>query len=635
MCGVAGIFSEKYLSLDSVDPMVNTLAHRGPNDSGKFLSNNKKLVLGHSRLSIIDLSKNGHQPMLSHSSRYIISYNGEIYNFKHLKKELQRFNSNIKFNGNSDTEVLVNYIEAFGIKKSLNDIKGMFSFALWDNKEEELILARDIAGEKPLYYGYINGNLYFASELKAIKEKEKNLAINHDAVRLMLKYNCIPSPYSIYKDIYKVDPASFCRFKSPSLKPKIERYFSPEIKFGDNSKEEYLNRFEELLDNSVRSQMVSDVPIGSFLSGGVDSSIISYFMQKNSNKPINTFSIGFKENSYNEAPFAKKIAEAIGTNHHELYIDDEDMRDFIHKIPDIYCEPFSDSSQIPTYFVSKFAKQSVTVALTGDAGDELFGGYNRYLFAKKYWKQIQISPNMINKSISNFLLSVSSNNIEKISKKIFKILDKRIPSDFGGKVHKFAKSLAAQTLNQYHDINTTHWNENANIYHDKNFQMPELYRDRNEINNVEDMLLADFYGYLHDDNLCKVDRASMSVSLETRVPFLDKDIINFAYSVPFDLKINSNETKFLLKELLFKKVPRNLFERPKAGFAIPIHKWMRHDISDWIEHILDLNLEDEEIIDYKKIKNVWNEFKNGNNSYTYQLWDILMLRSWLAKQNQS
>lgn len=635
MCGVAGIFSEKYLSLDSVDPMVNTLTHRGPNDSGKFLSNNKKLVLGHSRLSIIDLSKNGHQPMLSHSSRYIISYNGEIYNFKHLKKELQRFNSNIKFNGNSDTEVLVNYIEAFGIKKSLNDIKGMFSFALWDNKEEELILARDIAGEKPLYYGYINGNLYFASELKAIKEKEKNLAINHDAVRLMLKYNCIPSPYSIYKDIYKVDPASFCRFKSPSLKPKIERYFSPEIKFGDNSKEEYLNRFEELLDNSVRSQMVSDVPIGSFLSGGVDSSIISYFMQKNSNKPINTFSIGFKENSYNEAPFAKKIAEAIGTNHHELYIDDEDMRDFIHKIPDIYCEPFSDSSQIPTYFVSKFAKQSVTVALTGDAGDELFGGYNRYLFAKKYWKQIQISPNMINKSISNFLLSVSSNNIEKISKKIFKILDKRIPSDFGGKVHKFAKSLAAQTLNQYHDINTTHWNENANIYHDKNFQMPELYRDRNEINNVEDMLLADFYGYLHDDNLCKVDRASMSVSLETRVPFLDKDIINFAYSVPFDLKINSNETKFLLKELLFKKVPRNLFERPKAGFAIPIHKWMRHDISDWIEHILDLNLEDEEIIDYKKIKNVWNEFKNGNNSYTYQLWDILMLRSWLAKQNQS
>ncbi len=633
MCGVAGIFSERYLGLDSVDPMINTLTHRGPNDRGKFLSNNKKLVLGHSRLSIIDLSKNGHQPMLSHSSRYMISYNGEIYNFKHLKKELQRFNSNIKFNGNSDTEVLVNYIEAFGIKKSLNDIKGMFSFALWDNKEEELILARDIAGEKPLYYGYINGNLYFASELKAIKEKEKNLIINHDAVRLMLKYNCIPSPYSIYKDIYKVDPASFCRFRSPSLKPKIERYYSPEIKSRNNSKEEYLNRFEELIDNSVRSQMVSDVPIGSFLSGGVDSSLISYFMQKNSSKPINTFSIGFNDDSYNEAPFSKDIAKVIGTNHHELYIDDNDMKDFIHKLPEIYCEPFSDSSQIPTYFVSKFASESVKVCLTGDAGDELFGGYNRYLFANSYWNKINSTPKFFKKIISKVFLNTPTNKIEAISQNFFKILRKKMPSDFGGKIHKFANSIKAESPHQYHDVNTTHWDQNSKIYHNQDFIMPKLYRDNaGEIQNPEDMLISDFYGYLHDDNLCKVDRASMSVSLETRVPFLDKDIINFAYSIPFDLKIRGSNSKRLLKKLLFKKIPKKLFDRPKAGFAIPIHHWMRGDLKDWIDHLLDLEMEDNEIIDYKKIKNIWDEFKKGNDSYTYQLWDIIMLRAWLDNQ---
>ena len=635
MCGVVGIFSENDLDLGSIDPMIHKLNHRGPDDSGKFLSTNKKLALGHSRLSIIDLSKNGKQPMTSYSSRYVISYNGEIYNFMNLKKELKTSNPSIQFFSNSDTEVLLNYIEVYGVQKTLNRVKGMFSFALWDKKDKKLTLARDIAGEKPLYYGYIKGNLYFASEPKAIKAKVKDLTVCQKSMRLMLKYNCIPAPYSIYENIFKVEPASYVTFKNPSDTPMIKRYFSPQTSNFDYSNEEYCDELEKLIDNSVKSQMISDVPIGSFLSGGVDSSIISYFMQKNSNVPINTFSIGFNENSYNEAPFAKKIAEAIGSNHNELYIDDKDMRDFIHKIPDIFCEPFSDSSQIPTYFVSKFAKKNVTVALTGDAGDELFGGYNRYSFAKKYWKQLQITPGIINKNISNFLLGVSSNNIEKISERIFKVLNKKIPSDFGGKVHKFARSLAAQTLSEYHDINTTHWNENADIYHDRNFIMPKLYRDNNKINDVEDMLLADFYGYLHDDNLCKVDRASMSVSLETRVPFLDKDIINFAYSIPFNLKINSDETKFLLKQILFKKIPKSLFERPKAGFAIPIHKWMRHDMSDWIEHILDLNMEDDEIIDYKKIKKIWNDFKNGNNSYTYQIWDILMLRSWLAKQNQS
>lgn len=633
MCGIAGIFSNNDLDLSSVEPMIFKLKHRGPNDSGKLLSKNKKLVLGHSRLSIIDLSKNGHQPMLSNTSRYMISYNGEIYNFKNLKKELQRFNPNIKFSGSSDTEVLVNYIEAFGIKKTLNDIKGMFAFALWDNKEEELTLARDIAGEKPLYYGYINGNLFFASELKAIKEKEKNLKINHDAVRLMLKYNCIPSPYSIYKNIYKVDPASFYRFKSPSSKPKTERYFSPEIKLRNNLDEKYLDRFEELLDNSVRSQMVSDVPIGSFLSGGVDSSIISYYMQQNSDKPINTFSIGFNDESYNEAPFAKDIANAIGTNHHELYIDDNDMKDFIYKLPEIYCEPFSDSSQIPTYFVSKFASKSVKVCLTGDAGDELFGGYNRYLFSKRYWNKMNTTPKFLKKIISDVLLNTSSNKIEGISQNFFKILSKKMPSDFGGKIHKFANSIKAESPHQYHDINTTHWHQNSNIYNYRDFIMPKLYRDNaGEIKNTEDMLISDFYGYLHDDNLCKVDRASMSVSLETRVPFLDKDIINFAYSIPFDLKIKGGDTKWLLKKLLFKRMPKNLFERPKSGFAIPIHNWMRHDMRDWIEHLLDLQMEDNEIINYEEIKKIWQKFKKGDNSYTYPLWDIIMLRAWLDNQ---
>ena len=632
MCGIAGIYSEKNLHPSFIDEMITTLSHRGPDDNGKFLSSNMKLLLGHSRLSIIDLSSRGSQPMKSHSSRYCITYNGEIYNSFTLKQQIKTHSPKVIFNGTSDTEILLAYIETFGLQKALSNIKGMFSFALWDSKNEELILARDIAGEKPLYYGYINGDLYFASELKAIKNKIGKLAVSHKAIRLMLKYNCIPTPYSIYENVYKVEPSSYLKFKNPSQPPTIVKYFSPNTSLANDQRSGYLAQLEHLVNDSVKSQMVSDVPIGSFLSGGVDSSLITYYMQKNSNKPVNTFSVGFKDYSYDEAPYSKIIASAIGTNHNEIYIDDHSIKELIYKLPEIYCEPFSDSSQIPTYFVSKLASESVKVCLTGDAGDELFGGYNRYLFAYRYWNKLRLSPKFLKMFLSLSLLNFPSNRIELFSRGVYKFLRKKMPSDFGGKIHKFAQALRASSLQEYHDITTTHWDQNSMIYFHQDFVLPKLYRDNaSKLQSIEDMLLADFYGFLHDDSLCKVDRASMSVSLETRAPFLDKDLINFAYSLPLDSKITANKSKVLLKKLLFKKLPKNLFERPKSGFAIPIHHWMRQDLSDWIEYLLDLKMEDNELINYEEVNKIWHQFKKGNNSHTYPLWDIVMLRAWLEK----
>lgn len=637
MCGIVGIFSLSELHVNEIEPMINSLHHRGPDANGYLQSAGRNVLFGHTRLSIIDLSNGGSQPMRSLSERYLLSYNGEIYNFKELKKTLLIADKKLKFRGQSDTEVLLNYIEIFGIDKTLEDIEGMYAFALWDEKERSLILARDRAGEKPLYYGLHRGVLYFSSELKAIKSKINNLEICNDAMRLLLKYNCIPAPKTIYKNFSKLEPSTYLKFTNPHEQPSTKKYYSlphsnQESSF--TSDEDAISAFEEVMNNAVRSQMISDVPLGSFLSGGVDSSLITALMQKNSPSPIKTYSIGFNNKSYDEAPFAKQISNAIGTDHNELYLNDKEMTDLIYDLPSIYCEPFSDSSQIPTYFVSKFASESVKVALTGDAGDELFGGYNRYLFVNKYWDHINSMPYTARKAISRILTQIPSNKITSYGSFMLKTLNKKVPSDLGGKVHKFANAMRAKDLNELHDINTSHWNENSSIYNTQNFNMPNLYRDNiTEINSANDMMRADFYGYLHDDNLCKVDRAAMSVSLETRVPFLDKNVINFASSLPFKYKIKNNETKWILKEALFKNVSKSLFDRPKAGFAIPIHEWMRSDLKEWANHLIfDLDLEDSEIVNYEEIQKVWKQFLNGDNSYTYHIWDIIMLKAWMEKQ---
>lgn len=638
MCGIAGIFSLTDLNGDEINPMINSLHHRGPDAKGYLQSASKNVIFGHTRLSIIDLTDGGSQPMRSLSERYILTYNGEIYNFKNLKEKLLITERKLKFRGQSDTEVLLNYIEIFGIEKTLEDIEGMYAFALWDEKERSLILARDRAGEKPLYYGLHEGVLYFSSELKSIKSKFNNLEICVDAIRLLLKYNCIPAPKTIYRNFYKLEPSTYLKFTNPHNQPEIKKYYQqPHNNYDTNFKSDdhAINAFEGLMNNAVRSQMVSDVPLGSFLSGGVDSSLVTALMQKNSNNPIKTYSIGFDNKSYDEAPFAKQISKAIGTEHNELYLKDKEMTDLIYDLPNIYCEPFSDSSQIPTYFVSKFASDSVSVALTGDAADELFGGYNRYLFAHKYWDNINSMPYGTRKIISNILTKIPSNKITSYGSFMLKILHKKIPSDLGGKVHKFAKAMKARDLNELYDINTSHWNEHSSIYNNKNFDMPWLYRSYiDDIKDSNDMMRADFHGYLHDDNLCKVDRAAMSVSLETRVPFLDKNVINFASSLPFEYKIRNNNTKWILKEALFKNVPKSLFDRPKAGFAIPIHEWMRSDLKEWINHLIfDLNFVDSEVLNSYQIQKIWKQFLNGDNTYTYHLWDIIMLKAWMERHN--
>lgn len=637
MCGIVGAFAFNELSSNHIDDMVKTLHHRGPDANNISFSHAKNVLFGHTRLSIIDLSNGGSQPMITSSGRFIISFNGEIYNFQYLKKTIEKINPNIYFKGNSDTEVLLNYIEIFGIDKALEDAEGMFAFALWDEKEKSLILARDRAGEKPLYYGVHDEILYFSSELKAIQAKINQFEICHDAIRLLLKYNCIPAPKTIYKGFFKVEPSTYLIFNNPDHNPIVKRYFKPSNQFNNidfSNDSSVLDLFDDVMSKAVQSQMVSDVPLGAFLSGGIDSSLVTAFMQENSSKPIKTYSIGFDDKSYNEAPFAKKISSAIGTDHNELYIDEKSMTDLIFELPNIYCEPFSDSSQIPTYFVSKFASESVKVALTGDAGDEIFGGYNRYLFAKNYFKKLRCLPKTSRHIFAKTIKNIPSNKISSTGAFLYKVLNKKAPSDLGGKLHKLAAALEAENLNQLHDINTTHWNENSEIYFNKNFKMPYLYRSNaGVINSVNDMLKADFYGYLHDDNLCKVDRASMAVSLETRVPFLDKNIINFANSIPFNFKIRENNTKWILKKSLYAKIPKSLFDRPKAGFAIPIHNWLRSGLKEWASHLIhDNSLEDSNLINNLEVQKVWNKFLNGDNSYTYHIWDIIMLRAWLTNQ---
>ena len=636
MCGIAGIFSYRPVEIEDLGPMLESLHHRGPDDQGSLRSKDQCVALGHTRLSIIDLSPAGSQPMRSQDGRFLLSFNGEIYNFLELRAVLEKCNSKIRFRGTSDTEILIAYIQQFGLKKTLEDVNGMFAFLLWDERDGTLTIARDISGEKPLYYGESNGKLYIASELKSIRSVAKGMQLSHEAIMMFLKLNCVPAPLSIYENFYKLEPATYITFGRPDKIVSKERYFDvtqTSVVDKAQSPEMYVSDFDEVINDAVKRQMVSDVPIGSFLSGGIDSSLVTAVMQENSNKPIKTFSIGFNRKEYNEAPFAKNISKAIGTDHTELYVNDKEMIDVIYDLPNIYCEPFADSSQIPTYLVSKMAKKSVSVALTGDAADELFGGYNRYLVAKKYWGAISNIPYFLRHSAGEILSKIPTNRINQSASFLYSVLNKTVASDIGGKVNKFANILKVRDLSEFHDRTITHWDTEGQLFDNKKHSKPSLYRDHvGTIETVNDMLTADYLGYLHDDNLCKVDRAAMSVSLETRVPFLDKNLIKFAQELPFKYKIRKNESKWILKESLFKKLDKSLFDRPKSGFAIPIHDWLRGDLKDWVNHLFyDLQAEDEELINYQVVRLYWTRFLNGDDSLAYPIWDLIMLRAWLEK----
>ena len=645
MCGFAGFIDTKSFSENILYRMTEVLNHRGPDDRGIWINKDIGIGFAHTRLAILDVSQAGKQPMESRSGRYVIIFNGEIYNHLELRKEVEYKNNLQKNNwvGYSDTETLLAAIETWGIEVTLKKLNGMFAFAIYDKKNQNLILARDRIGEKPLYYGWQNNTFLFASELKAIKEHPNfDNEINENIIPLYLKYNYIPEPYSIYKNIYKLKPGSFitilCNNKSKNIEEKdywslINNSYSKNIsKITDR---EAINEFEILIQNSVSKQKLSDVPIGSFLSGGIDSSLITAIMQSQSRNPINTFTIGFNDKNYDESYYANKIAKHLGTNHNQWIVEPTDVFSMIPSLSEIYDEPFADSSQIPTYLVSKFAKKKVTVCLSGDAGDELFGGYNRYIWLSKIHSIPIYIRNILSFSINRLSPTVWSkilNSFNPITPKKFKI---NMPGD---RLHKLGNLLKTSSYEDTYNNFISTWNNPKDVLiNNKLLTGSESYwKDFDFIKDHKmRMMILDILNYLPNDILCKLDRAAMSNSLETRVPFLDINVINFSMNLPLNMKIRNNKGKWIVRKLLNKYVPKKLFDRPKMGFGIPIDNWLRHDLKEWASDLINQkNGVNHDYFDRNTIKMMWNEHLSGKNNWQYHLWNILSFDSWYIKNKK-
>ena len=646
MCGICGFYSKSLSTFDStINKMNSAISHRGPDNKGIWQDNDSGIVFGHQRLSILDLSSAGNQPMKSNSGRFIVTYNGEIYNHLELRKELEIKNPGIKWRSNSDTETLLEGIETWGLELALNKIVGMFAFGLWDKKNRSLTLAKDRMGEKPLYFGWqgkgVNRVFLFGSELKALKaHPEFSAEVNRNMVAVQLRHNCIPAPYSIYKNIYKLSPGNYLNLNESDLQlgilPKQKPYWSL-IEFAIKGVNENLSmnkgdierNLEKLIQNSVQKQMISDVPLGAFMSGGIDSSLIVALMQKVSSRKIKTFTIGFDENDYNEANYANKVAKHIGTEHTELYVSPQKAMAVIPKLSTIYDEPFSDSSQIPTILVSELAKKQVSVSLSGDGGDELFCGYNRYLESNNFWGKLILLPTPFRKILALIIQSIPIQNWNKLSQ-LIPIL--RRYANFGDKIHKGASVLHYKELSDVYYRLVSHWQNPTEVV--LNSKEPETFLTGNKpkllgLDIQQKMMALDCLTYLPDDILVKVDRAAMATSLETRNPFLDHRIIEFAWKIPQSLKLKDGKTKWILREILNKYVPKNLIERPKMGFAVPIHSWLRGPLREWAEDLLnEKNLRQYGYFNSDLIRKKWKEHLSGKKNWQNHLWNVLMFQSW-------
>ncbi len=660
MCGITG-FITSHLDdyAGSIKQMTDTLQHRGPDDSGIWMDCECGVGLGHRRLAILDLSPSGHQPMHSASGRYVIVFNGEVYNHLSLRRQLEAGEALQRvWQGHSDTETLLACFEAWGIKESLQDFVGMFAFAVWDRQERQLTLARDRMGEKPLYYGWCSGGFIFGSELKALRQYPGfTNPIARDVIPLYLRYSYIPAPHSIYQGIYKLEPG--CMFTVDAPAPYVEPAFAPhapsedvnwtlqrywslhdQIKKRESGmildEREALSSLETALTASVRIQSVADVPLGAFLSGGIDSSLIAALMQGQTSKPIKTFTIGFEEDGYSEAVYAKAVAEHLHTDHTEIYLNASQAMEVIPQLPTLYDEPFADSSQIPTFLVAQMARQYVTVALSGDGGDELFGGYNRYLWAPKIWRKIAWLPYAVRQQLSHFLIWASQNDLLRYQQ---------------GIAHKFSIALAGEKLQKLgqrlqgvRDIDdfylslVSEWRAPEEIVL-AGQRVETLLTDRRkwpQLERAEErMMYCDAMTYLPDDILCKVDRAAMGVSLETRVPFMDHRVVELAWRLPLHMKIRGGQGKWPLRQLLYKYVPKELIERPKQGFAIPLGEWLRGPLRNWAEHLLDpASLSEQGYFRPEPLRQKWQEHLSGKYNREHSLWSILMFQVWLETQQE-
>jgi len=642
MCGITGFWAEKKAQSGLALQMALSIRNRGPDDSGEWHGSNGTLAMAHQRLSIIDLTSAGHQPMLSNCRQHVVTFNGEIYNHEDIRKELDLEFGQIKWGGRSDTEVLLYSLKQWGIQKTLTKLNGMFAFAYWCEKDKALFLARDRIGEKPLYFGRQNKTFLFGSELKALKvHPHFSSAINRNAVALYMSHNYIPAPYSIYQDIYKLKPAHYVVVKNYGQDISKQHCYWDLKNIANHGlanqifdEKQVVEDLDGLLRNSVKSRMMSDVPSGAFLSGGYDSSTVVALMQTESIKPIKTFTIGFKEDDFNEAQHAKKIAAHLGTEHTELYLEPLQALNIISRLPEIYDEPFSDVSQIPTVLVSQLAKRHVTVALSGDGGDELFCGYKRYFLQKKIWNVVSKIPALLRPmvafAIEHFPGSLAKLLIQALPKK-YRVanVEDRLPKLAEWVNHKYFENFYLQSVSHLKTAGQTVLNSRLN-----EAKFKDLTTAISGLHDQEKMMLLDILTYLPDDILHKLDRASMAVSLEARVPFLDHHLVEYALRIPLEMKIKKGQGKWPLKQVLYKYVPKEMMERPKQGFNIPIEHWLKGPLKDWAADLLDENrLLHEGFFDSVVITKMWNEHLSGKRQFHSYLWNVLMFQAWL-KENR-
>jgi asparagine synthase (glutamine-hydrolysing) len=648
MCGITGFLD---ISSDkdhdtfqaTINRMMEPISHRGPDDSGCWQDSEHGVALGFRRLAILDLSPAGHQPMFSADGRYGIVFNGEIYNFSEIRDELVPLGHT--FRGHSDTEILLAAICQWGIRAAVQRSNGMFAFALWDRRDCQLTLARDRLGIKPLYYGWTGRIFLFGSELKAIKAHPAfNADIDRNALALYLRHNSIPAPYTIYTGFRKLMPGTLLTLNmdQPGRMPEPQQYWSARqvaetgvAQSFAGTDQEAVEELDSLLRRSIRERMVADVPLGAFLSGGIDSSSVVALMQAQSNRPVQTFTVGFHERDYDEAVHAREIAHHLGTDHTELYVTPLEAQAVIPRLPTLFDEPFADSSQIPTFLIAQLARRHVTVSLSGDGGDELFGGYNRYSWVSKISRAMANVPGPFRDFGSVVLRTIPPAVWNGLLSNRFIPARWRV-SEPGEKMRKTAEILSASGPEDIYLDLVSHWKDPAKVVLGA-VEPPTLLTRPDAWADVPDnsswMMYMDLVTYLPDDILVKVDRASMGNSLEARVPFLDDHrVVEFAWCLPMQMKIRAGTGKWLLRQVLYQYVPASLIERPKKGFSIPIDAWLRGPLRQWAEALLDEKcIKDDQYFDPKPILQKWHEHLTGKHNWQYQLWDILMFQAWLEE----
>jgi asparagine synthase (glutamine-hydrolysing) len=643
MCGIAGFFQTSGWTATEAEQrvrdMLSPIRHRGPDDSGFW--GEAGVALGHARLSIVDLSPAGHQPMVSADQRLVIVFNGEIYNQQELRDELAATGRAPAWRGHSDTETLLAVLAAWGVEAGLRRCIGMFAFALWNRADKTLILARDRIGEKPLYYGWQGqgqgATFLFGSELKALRAHPQFAApVNRAALPAFLRHNYIPAPQSIYEGISKLPSGCFLEISDNQREPRIQPYWSAREVMVDSVRQrqdiapgEAVDALESLLKSAVARQMVADVPLGAFLSGGVDSSTIVALMQDQSARPVKTFTIGFHEAGYDEAGHAKQIAAHLGTDHTELYVTARETIDVIPRLPTIYDEPFADSSQIPTFLVAELARRHVTVSLSGDGGDELFGGYNRYTMGASLWRQLGLIPVPVRRVAARLLTALPTSGWDRLGDLL------GLPR-LGDRLHKGAGVLVAGSIDQLYLALISHWDQPQAVVKrasDSGDGISALAAELSGLDGVERMMALDLMTYLVDDILVKVDRAAMAVGLESRIPMLDHRVVEFAWRLPQDLKLRGGTGKWILRQVLYRHVPKALMDRPKMGFGIPLGTWLRGPLKPWAEALLNPSrLEREGFFDPASIQCKWLEHQAGVRNWSYHLWSVLMFQAWLENQ---